>query len=285
MIDKLAVITPDYESGRAFRRTLEKSNVRTEAIIAKISPRVVSDIHGYNQFTPNSRKVSLDLATAIYDSIEKGLTLITIACNTLSLDLFVKPALEILSEIGIQHSVDFMLTTTLKSLTINRCTMSSGAQLFTGTTPTCIELEKFGFNTMFREDMELQILTQEVIWRTKAIFGMDYSTASTYISKIDDKESYEILLNKYFERINAQENYDEIILGCTELPIAVNEAQRLGMKIEKVLINPAEVLANNINSGSFISDQDLFSSETPQYSKGHDYIENRAYLNQIALIE
>lgn len=278
MEGKLAVIIPDKISGEDFQESLEANGIKTESILADITPRVVRDGTGHHIINPRIGKVSLDLANVILDTTARGFTQITFACNTVSLDLFVKPALEVLSELGLQHGVHFRLLTSLRSLVIAYDFKIADIPLFLGTTPICYELERPGFKTLLSEDRLLQSLTQEVIWRTKAIYGMDHSTAGPYRPKLTNKRAYENALESFIIQLNSL-HFDKLILGCTELPLALKDATKLGLELNKQLINPADILAQTIHSGKF--------SSSPSFSlnKPTPHISQRAYLNNIALIQ
>jgi len=218
------VIAPDKSSGDAFDRVLKGNGIRTEVDYPKITPRVIGDRMN------EDLAVAVDLEKAINKAVRFGHKEIVIACNTLQLWL---------TAVKIPEGV--RVYTTFEAARIK---YPNDRPVWLGTTvsareihdfPTLISLGKLG----------LQDLTQEIIWRVKGVTGSDVGTAKANIKKIKSEES---LRARVLQLLDGLKNagIHQAIMGCTELPIAVESYANPGNKKGITLIDPAQLLAEMV---------------------------------------
>jgi len=208
------VIAPDKPSGDAFNKVLNDLGIKTVIDYPKIAPRVIGDQMN------SDPQVQNDLAQAIKKAYDSGLTDLVIACNTLQ--LWLDKALNLIPEIKIK------VWTTFEAVeeTYPNC-------WWLGTKVLCKEI-KGKFKIL---DENLQDLTQEIIWRTKAVYGADVTTALKNIEKIDDKKLLGIKVKELKSNLIDKKN---VVLGCTELPMVMEG------------INPAEIVGEIILKKNFL---------------------------------
>jgi glutamate racemase len=104
--------------------------------------------------------------------------------------------------------------------------------MWLGTTPLCSAIPRERFrtpaNTETPDFQNIQAVTQEIIWRTKAVYGSDYSTADTAMMAAGDMTSEAALKSKVKElvRLLGAQGETSVLLGCTELPQAFKTMSR-----------------------------------------------------------
>lgn len=236
----VAVIAPDLGSGEDFTKVARACRPDVDWQLKKvdISPRVEG-----NQLTSQPEKVSIDLAEALEQASVGGTDFVTIACNTLSLPIFVKPALKMIS------NQDLKLILTVQE--IKKFQFDHKHSVLIGTTPLTSYLAKTAGNkykTLFAftdQADHWQDMVQEIIWRVKAWQGSDISTADKYLPGLDSDENFEYLISlvkKLDERLCLLP-VSEIILACTELPVAFG---LISGALKYSLVDPAELVASRI---------------------------------------
>ena len=75
---------------------------------------------------------------------------------------------------------------------------------------------------MNTDNSDAQDLVQEIVWRVKGSTGSDVTTASNTIQNIESNEILKARTHKLFEKLKELQ-FREVILACTELPIAFQE--------------------------------------------------------------
>ncbi len=233
------VIAPDVGSGKAFFLNLQQTiSDRSLGIsFAEIAPRVVG-----GELTKESEKVAQDLARAIDYAVESGAKKVTIACNTLSLPIFVDQALEFVKArplpemvLTIQEIAGYLAENPDKNIVILGTKPLSKilAQETTQHYPTLA-------NSEGATDSDLD-LVQEIIWRVKADQGSDVSSAP----KFNEPFNKDVLLDKLKqlnERLIAL-GIQEVIMGCTELPDAFQLLkENMNEALPYNLIDPAKLV-------------------------------------------
>lgn len=229
-LSTLLVMAPDKASGNAFGSVLEKSGITIRYHYPVIAPRVLGE-----EINP-SILVTLDLAQAIKDVYTLGYTNIVIACNTLQLWLpkaglhlgAVKNRVRILSTI---EAVKLLYPDPV------------GRPLWLGTTVMVRNLSPDDYPTLItKHQEELQHICQEIVWRVKAVSGDDSTTAF----KMKNINSPEILTARTNELINklTAAGISQVVLGCTELPIAFDKyADPKRKKQLAMILDPAVAVA------------------------------------------
>ncbi len=244
--NKVVIIAPDHGSGITFSDLLEKLGVKARQADYIISPRVEGE-----GITPNVLVVANDLAKAILAEITKGVDIITIACNTLSLPIFTNLVLELIEE-KIEDSLpSFELILTIPQIKEYVQNNNNKKIIVLGTLPLSKILAQTEnvptpANYEEKENLELLRLVQEIIWRVKAVQGSDTSTAPIYKEAINDEN---VLRKKLEELNNLLETLDveEVIMSCTELPDAFQIlTDCLGTNTNYKLIDPATLVASAI---------------------------------------
>lgn len=231
------VIAPDQPSGDAFNTAFRSRGIKTEIRYADIEPRVIGDRINENP------KVQEDLARAIADGYRKGFRTMVIACNTLQ--LWVDRAFSLVDQ-GVSRHVRVL--TTFDALA-QQFPDPSIRPLWLGTTVTVRTIN--GFPTLLSLGKpEIQDVVQRIVWRTKGVTGADTKTASADIVDIESPEKLRedvIWLIGQLKHLGTR----EVVLGCTELPIAfgyAGEEEKAGLKFIDPAVAVAEMLASCVNS-------------------------------------
>ena len=113
---------------------------------------------------------------------------------------------------------------------------------------TCRNIAPDDFQTLISCKLpHAQDLTQEILWRTKAVTGANIATSG--LNHIPDLDNPEILKQKVLQlaRLLKQNNITHIALGCTELPIAFSMVDH-GLKTE----DPAAAVAEEAKRQHFM---------------------------------
>ena len=229
-LPQIAVIAPDLATGKSFTQKMREQLTQFPDLVAhqlpaQVPPRIIGE-----ELTEDVTAVSSALAMAVVDSVESGHSWLTIACNTLSLPLFVAPALEqarnILKNTDQRNklSPSFTLLTTLDLLR-----RYAETRLVLATRPVSDELARAGiltFDTFVSERFSrleretAKQLVQTIIWHTKKMHGSDIKTAPPEFqtfSRAENEVRLEVALVQLVEllkKLPAQ----RVILACTELP-------------------------------------------------------------------
>lgn len=217
------IIAPDRGSGKAFAKVITGylSNVHVEYVA--IPPRVIGDRINTDP------SVGIALGKVLKEVEGKGFSEVVIACNTLQLWLE-----EVVKPLGV------MIHTTLESMELLYPVMDQrpvwlGTTVFAGKIanfPTLVSLGK----------PEMQRLTQEIIWRVKAVYGDDVSTAFDDLVEIASKTVLTEKLNELLVNLE-KSGISKVILGCTELPLGVDKFLAKDWKNKITMIDPAHQLA------------------------------------------
>lgn len=245
MKKEVAVIAPDSAAGEAFSGILSENGVKPTLYNFKISPRIVADENGSNILTPEPYQVAMDLAWGVEKIVrDTKQDLITISCNTLSLDKFILPMQGMLFARGIVAGKDYHLYTTLNALA-NSIIKDNPQNVFLGTNGIVKELSSGKFTTLLDFDCsDIQDLVQEIIWRVKAVTNADTSSAPEYAGNLASEEELDDKVRFLLEELDSKK-INQVILGCTELPIAFDRAKKFGFDHIKQ-IDPAMVVAEEI---------------------------------------
>lgn len=263
---KVKVIAPDEGSGKDYAEALQKDlleDFSLEKILANISARV---IRGEIASGEDRDKVVFDLAEALFKAIESGFTILTIACNTLSLECFIGPAKEmLLQRLDQAHDelpkYELILTIGEIGKYVKEAEALDKKVLILGTKPLSKILangegdeKKSALPTLANnneidgeEDHYLD-LVQEIIWRIKAKQGSDTRSAPQYEKPLNDPGALD---EKLFELFNLLSRLrpNAIVMGCTELPEAFKMMKQLGHDLgeDLSLVDPAHLVAKAIN--------------------------------------
>jgi glutamate racemase len=247
MSPRTAVIAPDLLSGVDFFQKLKTSGVQdVSQTDYSISPRVEGE-----QITSEILKVAEQLAQAVMDEIGRGVDIITIACNTLSLPVFTDLVLKIINDRIEGSEKGFQLILTIPQIKEYLEKNNNKKIIVLGTIPLSkILAETQGFptpsNINGEKNLPLLRLVQEIIWRVKMMQGSDTTTAPIYEEPLDDLEA----LKKKLELLNSllsDLGIEEVIMGCTELPHAFSMLKELSDKeLKYTLIDPAHLVADKI---------------------------------------
>lgn len=202
---KIFIIAPDSYSGNAFNNALKSNNYDTKFYLAKIAPRVIS-----NKINKDPQ-VEKDLAESLIVANNLGYTNVVIACNTLQ--FWLPKAIKIIPK---EISKNLIITTTFKAL--EREFGLRKDLLFLGTVVTSKKIKQYPTAYSIKRNDILE-LTQEIIWRVKAIGKNDISTATNTISKIANKKELSKKVSFLYQLL-LETGYKNIVLACTELPIA-----------------------------------------------------------------
>lgn len=215
---KVWVIAPDRPSGDAFDKVLRENGIETEVDYPEITPRVLGD-----RMNPDLQ-VANDLEKAIGAAKWPD---VVIACNTLQLWL---PNVKVPEGVKIY--------TTFEAA---RKKFPGEKPVWLGTTPTVKEIGDFP-TLLSLGKPGLQDLTQEVIWRVKGMTGAEIGTA---MSEVRNIKSEEALRTKVIELLDGLRNagVKEVILGCTELPMAFEDYASGESRTGVNLIDPARLVA------------------------------------------
>lgn len=234
----VAVIAPDQAAGDDFLKTLTQNNVDAVLFQRETPARVVN-----NELTQNPQKVSEALSSHITETIEAGHRIITISCNTESLPHFIDEAHRLAAEKGYAHNRDYILITTLDALK-EEYPNREERPIFLGTTVISEKLSPEEFKTLSNSGYDvIQKDIQEIIWRVKATQGSAYSTAPYYEGALDDQDILDNKLIKLAHSLN-EAKLKEVIMGCTELPIAFARLRKLVPDFDIKTIDPAVAVAN-----------------------------------------
>lgn len=228
------MIAPDRPSGEAFNAALRKHGVETEIMYADIEPRVIGQEMNLDP------KVEEDLARAIRQGWERGFNKMVIACNTLQ--LWINKARRLLDE---QTHGKARIITTFEAMRAQYGEQST-KPVWVGTSVLSRLIPAEYFPTLPALHLgHLQELAQEVIWRVKGVTGADVTTADPAIEDITSKEK---LIDKTrLLVVGLKENgLTQMIMGCTELPIAIKDYATPTDKRGMEFIDPAEAVAKMI---------------------------------------
>jgi len=169
----------------------------------------------------------------------RGFRYIAISCNTLQ--LWVPRAIKMLGK-HIHQSLT-IITTFEEGL--HAFPKRSTRPVWLGTTVTVREIARSSFPTLLSlKHPQLQHLTQEIIWRTKAISGSDISTAWK-INKIYNKDILIQKVNDLFHGLRKNQ-ITSVILGCTELPVVTKMISQ-GLD-DFIMYDPSEYVAQAITN-------------------------------------
>lgn len=229
MRNRVYVIAPDKPSGYSFNTALRSRGIKTEIQYADIEPRVIGD--RINE----SSQVEKDLSRAITDGYRKGFHTVVIACNTLQ--LWVDRALA-LTPRAIAREVNVL--TTFDALR-RQFPDPKTRPLWLGTTVTVRSINDFPtLLSLGRPD--IQDVVQRIVWRTKDVTGADTKTASAGIVDIGSSEKLQEDVLWIVDQLR-RTGIKDVVLGCTELPIAfgkfINQEDTKGL----TLIDPAVSLS------------------------------------------
>lgn len=245
---KVKVISPDEKPGKDFVGILSNLGINTSNKDKSIPPRV-----DRLEITSDIFQVAEALAASILEEIESGLNILTIACNTLSLPIFVDQALRIINDKIDKSEQSFKLVLTIpeikfyiednpdkKIIVLGTIPLSKIlADKTQGPLPTAVNFEGH------RHDILLS-LVQEIIWRIKARQGSNVSTAPIYEERLDDEHALIQKLRKLNELLTTM-GIDDVIMGCTELPEAFKIMSQIPeIEINYTLIDPATLVAKKI---------------------------------------
>ena len=245
-VQRIVCITPDRASGERYADALESTGAEVVRVARQIAPRVVQF-----QLTTNVSRVIDDLSRVVSDAyLRYSPSVLTIACNTLSLPLFVTPALEKVTEAHPTFAQTVSVVLTFPE--IERFLSTKGAhysQVVAITTQpvqtVLFRYTKQHISTLIdikgaqARDMHL---VQEIIWRVKAVHDSDVSTAPEYPQLFSPevlRERVETLAARLEEL-----GLDCVILACTELPIAFENY--LSRTPSFVAVDPATLVAERI---------------------------------------
>lgn len=241
-IDNLAVVIPDIPSGMEFRKSVTAKGIDSDCFEAKITPRVVG-----NKLNEDPA-VTADLAETLLKLYLAGYRNVAIGCYTLQ--LWKWRAIYLLRDSGIDLP-DLNVISAFDEAE-KAYPDPKTRPVWLGTTPTCKILEPDHFKTPVNMGLDkAQGLTQEIIWRTKAAFGADYSTSGYRIDDpdvVEDLTSKENLKAKVIQLIGKlkENNIQKVFMGCTELPqafgiLSEREVEEIypGLK----LIDPADAMS------------------------------------------
>lgn len=106
-----------------------------------------------------------------------------------------------------------------------------GTQVFIET------ITQLGYSTLLsKNEPQVQSLVQEIIWRVKAVYGMEYKTAGDILNITDVK----ILKSRTKKLVNNLQKckIKRVVLGCTELPLIFTPTNYKKLQT----INPANVM-------------------------------------------
>ena len=237
------MIAPDRPAGedffKVFEEEINKSGlpIGLEIVYPYIPPRVMTD----GSMNP-SPEVAQGLAAAIRDGYVEGFREMVIACNTLQ--LWVPEAVGLLPE----EMADVQIYTSIEAVR-GEYIDPQVRPLWLGTTPI-VRAVSYDFPTLLTlERQDLQDLSQEIIWRVKAVTGADFANAQEEV-QINAKD--ENVLREEVGTLIGQLGslpVKQFIMGCTELSLALvrylDEEGRPDLeKIE--LIDPTVILARNV---------------------------------------
>lgn len=238
---KVAVIAPDLGSALLFDQVLRQNNLKTELFSAKIAPRVEG-----TRLTDNISYVVNDMRL-VFQALaqDSGVSKITIACNTLSLPVFIDPILK--------EFPDLREKIILSPSTIKKAMLYDNQTIILGTKPFILEIQKLSmggdkiaktFYDYSREAESELNLVQEIIWRVKAIQGSDVSTC---LSSYEQIFNTEILIERIglLKKILDNIGVSRVILACTELPFAF-ELMKKNFSDNFKIIDPADLIAQDI---------------------------------------
>ena len=176
--NRMAVIAPDRPSGQAYHSVLMAHKLKADLRVVSIAPRVIGD-----KMNTNSA-VEKDLALAIKRAHDEGYEEMSIACNTLQ--LWKDRALGLTPCIA--HKVQ--IVTTFEAMK-KKVPELQTRPVWLGTTVTCRNIAPGDFQTLVSRNLpKAQELTQEIIWRTKAVTGANIATSGlNHIPDLDNLES------------------------------------------------------------------------------------------------
>ena len=227
------VIAPDKPSGDAFNAALVDRGAMTEIGYADIEPRAIGDRINENP------KVQEDLARAIADGFHKGFTTMVIACNTLQ--LWVDRALTLLPR---EIAQQVIVLTTFDALR-KQFPDPAARPLWLGTTVTVQSIKDFP-TLLSLSQPQVQDVVQRIVWRTKGVTGADPRTASADIDDIGDPAKLRDDVAWVVGQLQ-QLGVRNVVLGCTELPIAFGIAsgeEKSGLNLIDPAVSVAEILAS-----------------------------------------
>lgn len=204
----VSVLAPDQASGEDFLATLKKfetNEIKYELYKAQIAPRVVG-----NKINKD-KKVVDDLVREIDKLSKMNYEVILIACNTLQ--LWKEVAFSIRPDLDDKTCVITTFDAVANCFEKNEDVVWLGTSVLSKS--QLIRDKKFKTMEMVYRK-ESQDLVQEIIWRTKAVYGSDISTAN----KFERFNSEDVLKSKFLKLIEIIEDSDNtFVLGCTEIPI------------------------------------------------------------------
>lgn len=239
MIKTATIIAPDIASANQFSDIIKKYKIDTKILHVNVHPRVEN-----NSLTKNTNKVVHDLDIALAQAKNLHSDTITIACNTLSLPIFIDPAkkfltkdqkkfviptIEVIEKYTNLHDEDSIILGTKPLMEI----LSSDNKIRTHTLKDVEDSTEKDLN-----------LVQEIIWRIKFFQKSDTSTAPNYSTPLKNKKYLNQKIDQLFNRLN-ELKIKEVILGCTELPEAF-DIMATRNKLTFTTINPADLVAKQI---------------------------------------
>ena len=225
------MIAPDKPSGEAFNEALRKQGVETEVMYADIEPRVIGQDMNLDP------KVEEDLARAIRQGWERGFKKMVIACNTLQ--LWINKARRLLDE---QTHQKIRIITTFEAVRAQYGDQAA-KPVWVGTSVLARLIPAEYFPTLLALHLDhLQEIAQEVIWRVKGVTGADVTTADPTIEDITSKDKLKDKTRQLVEGLK-ENGLTQVIMGCTELPIAFKAYSTAADKKGMELIAPADCVA------------------------------------------
>lgn len=223
--NQLYVLAPDKSSGDAFGSVMQQNGVASHMAYVAIHPRVVGDK------ISTSPLVAQDLQRVVDEAVQQEYVHIAIACNTLQLWI---PEVRVPSHVR--------LYTTFEAAHVYYPEFAT-RPLWLGTSALVRELTSFP-TLLTRQRADLQHLVQEIIWRTKAVTHVDVQSAFP----IANIASITLLTERVNLLVDELVTLGEstVILGCTELPIAVHTYCSHPQKNNIVWVDPAQLLSEYV---------------------------------------
>lgn len=225
----LIVLAPDKASGEKFNSEFAKYyQGKSQLVFADIRPRVLGEA-----INPDPM-VAMDLAKALADLVKNNYVRVVIACNTLQ--IWLPQALKLMDPVK-RRRLDVY-----SSFRVMRAFINDSSAIWLGTSVTAEYVSRAGYATLHDYQADgLQTLTQELIWRIKAVYGMDYSGAIDLYDEISNRKLLEDLLIRWQHNLKTLP-VSTFILGCTELALGV-EILQINHKIEVTFLDPSIYMA------------------------------------------
>ncbi|MBN1622447.1 MAG: aspartate/glutamate racemase family protein [Endomicrobiales bacterium] len=243
--NRLIVLAPDKLSGDDFAAEVKKDGIFADIEYIDIPPRVVKSPGAtYADQLSDNPAVARELAYSIMNQYEKGYKVMAIACNTLH--HWLPEAMAYLPS-NVREDITILNTIETTKEFISAEAQDSEMPVWLGTSPLTRQsnIVKDSFPTLDSLGYDnLQDIAQQIIWQVKALEGL--SGAERGVQEDHIKVITGVFVSKLREA-----GINNVVMGCTELPIAFKLVSEIEDLSDFTLHDPAFYVVSKTRISGF----------------------------------